>query len=49
MATTIEVSDGTWRTLNMAKEPGESFDEVVKRIIQENDRMKYMGGELDES
>jgi len=31
--TTIEVSDETWRTLNRCKEPGETFDEVLRDLI----------------
>lgn len=33
MATTIEVSDETWRKLNSKKEPGESFDDVVMSLL----------------
>lgn len=34
MATTIEVSDETWRELNHRKERGQSFDDVVVEILQ---------------
>jgi len=34
VATTIEVSDETWKQLNREKEPGETFDQVVQRLIK---------------
>lgn len=33
MATTIEVSDETWRQLNVRKERGESFDDVIQGLM----------------
>jgi predicted CopG family antitoxin len=33
MGTTIEVADETWTALNRRKKPGESFDDVVQRLI----------------
>ncbi len=36
MATTIQVSDETWSTLNERKERDESFDEVIQDLIQES-------------
>jgi|AKVG01.1.fsa_nt_gi predicted CopG family antitoxin len=34
MGTTITVSDETWKDLNRQKEPGETFDEVVQRLLE---------------
>lgn len=31
--TTIEVKTQTWKELNMRKEPGESFDDVIQRLL----------------
>jgi predicted CopG family antitoxin len=33
MGTTITVSDETWRELNGRKDPGETFDDVVQRLL----------------
>lgn len=38
MTTTIEVSKETWRQLNMRKNPGESFDDVVQDLMTEENR-----------
>jgi predicted CopG family antitoxin len=35
MTTTIQVEDETWDELNKRKKRGESFDEVIKRLILE--------------
>ncbi|WP_134671696.1 DUF7557 family protein [Halorussus marinus] len=35
--TTVSVSADTWKRLNRAKEPGESFDEVLQRIMNEEE------------
>ena len=34
--TTIEVKDETWKQLNMRKDRGDSFDDVIQRLL-END------------
>ena len=31
--TSIEVKKSTWKTLNQQKEPGDSFDDVVQRLL----------------
>ena len=31
--TSIEVKKSTWKTLNGLKEPGDSFDDVVQRLL----------------
>jgi len=31
--TTVEIHRDTWRELNIRKEPGESFDSVIRRLI----------------
>jgi len=33
--TTIEIKLETWRELNNKKEPGDSFDDVIKRLLEE--------------
>jgi len=35
--TTIEIKTETWRELNMRKEPGDSFDDVIKRLLEKTD------------
>lgn len=35
--TTIHVSEETWRALMMRKSPGDTFDDVVSELIQENE------------
>jgi len=35
--TPIRVSDENWKELNTMKEPGESFDDVISRLLDEND------------
>lgn len=31
----IRVTDGTWSELNKRKEPGDSFDDVIVRLLEE--------------
>jgi len=33
-STTITVEKATWKQLNRWKEPGESFDDVVSRLLE---------------
>lgn len=33
--TNIRISRETWKKLNARKEPGDSFDEVIERLIEE--------------
>lgn len=35
--TNIRVSDETWRELNQLKDPGESFEDVIVRLLEERD------------
>lgn len=44
----IKIGDKTRDTLRALKEGNETYDDVIKRLIDENDAMKFMGGELDE-
>lgn len=37
MSQQIKVSDERWRTLNAMKYPGETFDDVVERLIENYD------------
>ena len=32
--TTVQVSKETWKQLNLRKEPGETFDEVIQRLLE---------------
>lgn len=44
MATTVEVSDTTWRKLNSRKMmAGESFDDVIRRLLHETDEVEEEG------
>lgn len=40
MVTTIQIEDNTWEELNKRKKVGESFDEVIQRIILEEPELK---------
>ena len=31
--TSIEIKKSTWKELNQAKEPGDSFDDVIQRLL----------------
>jgi predicted CopG family antitoxin len=33
--TTVKVKGDTWKRLNQLKEPGDSFDEVIQRLLNE--------------
>ena len=33
--TTVKVSTDTWKRLNQRKEPGDSFDEVISKLLDE--------------
>lgn len=35
--TRIPVSEDTWRHLNAAKDPGDSFDDVLSRLLRHAD------------
>lgn len=35
--TTIKVKGVTWRQLNRMKEPGDSFDDVIQRLLEEGE------------
>jgi len=34
-AGSIEIKTGTWKQLNQRKEPGDSFDDVISRLLEE--------------
>ncbi len=38
MAITIRVSDECWTKLNRMKKPGETFQEVVFRLVKEKEK-----------
>lgn len=33
--TTVQVSNETWKALNRRREPGESFDDVLQKILEQ--------------
>lgn len=35
--TSIEVKRETWKALNQMREPGDSFDDIIQRLLHEND------------
>ncbi len=35
--TNIEVTTDTWRELNQQKEPGDTFDDVIQRLLSETE------------
>jgi hypothetical protein len=35
--TTIEVKETTWQALNVRKTPGDSFDDVIQRLLQQTE------------
>ena len=35
--TTIEVKDSTWKELNSMKRKGDSFDDVINRLLESED------------
>ncbi|WP_285265953.1 antitoxin VapB family protein [Halobacterium salinarum] len=32
----VKVSEETWRDLNARKHPGDSFEDVIRRLLDEN-------------
>lgn len=32
--TTVKVKGETWKDLNQMKEPGDSFDDVIRRVLE---------------
>ena len=34
---TIKVDESTWRDLNARKHPGDTFDDVVRRLLDQTD------------
>jgi len=37
VTTTIQIDEDTWKELNGRKAPGETFDDVVNRLLKETD------------
>lgn len=35
--TTVDLAESTWRELNARKKPGDSFDDVISRLLEEPD------------
>lgn len=33
----VKVSDETWQRLNARKEPGDTFEDVIRRMLDETD------------
>jgi predicted CopG family antitoxin len=42
--THIRVTSDTWKELNQRKEPGESFDDVLQRLIAESEERSQNEG-----
>jgi len=42
--THIRVSEETWTELNKRKRPGDSFDDVIRRVLEESDDVETDGG-----
>lgn len=38
MAITLTISDELWKSLNIQKNAGESFDNLIKRLINSGDK-----------
>jgi len=45
--TQIRVKDETWQELNARKQPGDSFDDVIQRLIDEHDNLEQALDELE--
>ena len=46
VTTTIQISDEVWNALNRLKLRGETFDDVLKDLIKNNDRIKLKEGKI---
>lgn len=44
-STTISVKYETWKQLNFRKQPGESFDEVIRRLLEDSERLEELNEE----
>ena len=42
--THIRVSEDTWTELNKRKRPGDSFDDVIKRLLEDSGGVETDGG-----
>jgi len=40
MATLIQIQDETWKELMSRKEKGESFDDVIQKVLNESSKIK---------
>jgi len=45
--TQIRVKDETWQELNARKQLGDSFDDVIQRLIDEHDSLEQALSELE--
>jgi transcriptional regulator len=43
--THIRVTEDTWAALNARKRPGDSFDDVIQRLLEEGDEAEDSGSE----
>ncbi|HEX7178662.1 MAG TPA: hypothetical protein VF220_02980 [Nitrososphaeraceae archaeon] len=41
-STLIRISHMTWKKLNQEREPRDTFDDVIKSLIDERNRLKLM-------
>jgi len=46
--TSIRISKENKDALARLGDKGDTYDEIISRLLQENDYMKFVGGELDE-
>lgn len=44
--TTIQVSVSTWQRLNALKLPGDDFDDVVRRLLDDHERVEDLEAEV---
>jgi predicted CopG family antitoxin len=45
---TVEMKETTWRKLNLLKQPGDSFDDVVDRLVESGDEYQDRLDELSD-
>lgn len=48
MTTTIQVTDETWHVLKDLKEKGDGYNEVVERLLAQNDDTEELINKLEE-
>jgi len=46
--TSVRIKTDTWKRLNDLKEPGDSFDDIIRRLLDESDDIQAGNG-LDQA